>query len=206
MCDAATRLTVAALVSAVAAALAAPADGQLKTEKVLSYEVAKIIAMTAVETCQAKGFRVSATVVDRNGDTVAQLRGDGASPHTMEFSRRKAYTANTFRTNTSDYNMRFNDGDPVMRQQLTLPTVTAARGGLPIKVDDDVIRGAAVSGSRGGNDEGCTQAGLDRAKDMLKRARRSDRCALAKRGLQICDDGEKKRAAGAAKLGLAQLM
>jgi uncharacterized protein GlcG (DUF336 family) len=168
MHNAATHLTVAALVSAFAAALTTTADAQLKTEKVLSYEVAKIIATTAVETCEEKGFRVSATVVDRNGDTVAQLRGDGASPHTMEFSRRKAYTANTFRVNTSDYNKRFNDGDPVVRQQLTLPNVTAARGGLPIKAGDDVIGGAAVSGSPGGNDEGCTQAGLDRAKDLLR--------------------------------------
>jgi uncharacterized protein GlcG (DUF336 family) len=40
--------------------------------------------------CQAKGYRVSATVVDKDGVTVVQLRGDGASPHTMENSTRKA--------------------------------------------------------------------------------------------------------------------
>jgi hypothetical protein len=52
-------------------ALAAPAQAQLKTQKVLSYDVAKLIATTAVETCSAKGYSVSATVVDRDGETVA---------------------------------------------------------------------------------------------------------------------------------------
>ena len=162
------RIRPAGLAAVLAFLLVAPAAAQLKTEKVLSYEVAKIIATTAVETCQAKGYRVSVTVVDRDGVTVVQMRGDGASPHTMEYSRRKAYTANTFRTNTSDYNKRFDDGDRVVLQQVTLPGVVAARGGVPIKVGDEVIGGAAISGSPGGNDEVCAQAGLDKAKDLLK--------------------------------------
>jgi hypothetical protein len=37
------------------------AHAQLKIEKVLSYEAAKVIAATAVEACQGTGFRVSAT-------------------------------------------------------------------------------------------------------------------------------------------------
>jgi hypothetical protein len=39
----------------------------------------------------------------------------------------------------------------------------------PIKVGDDIIGGAAVSGSPAGNDEVCAQAaGLDKAKDLLR--------------------------------------
>jgi uncharacterized protein GlcG (DUF336 family) len=152
----------------VACLLSCAANAQLKTEKLLSYEAAKVIATTALETCQAKGFRVSATVVNRDGDTIVQLRGDSASPHTVENSRRKAYTANTFRTDTAAYAKRLNDGDPVVRQQVTLPSVIAIGGGLPIKAGDEVIGGAAVSGSPGGNDELCVQAGLDKAKDLLR--------------------------------------
>ena len=154
--------------SVIGCVFVSPADAQLKTEKVLSYEAAKVIATTAVESCQAKGFHVSATIVNRDGDTMVQLRGDEARPHTMENSRRKAYTANTFRTDTAVYAKRLNDGDPVVRQQVTLPGVIAIPGGLPIKVGDDVVGGAAVSGSPGGNDEVCVQAGLDKAKDLLK--------------------------------------
>ncbi len=150
------------------ACLSTVAHAQLKTEKVLSYEAAKVIATTAVETCQGKGFCVSATVVNRDGETVVQLRGDGASPHTIENSRRKAYTANTFRTDTAVYAKRLNDGDPVVRQQVTLPSVIAIGGGLPIKAGEEVIGGAAISGSPSGNDEVCVQAGLDKAKDLLR--------------------------------------
>jgi uncharacterized protein GlcG (DUF336 family) len=161
-------VSASAIAFAYACMLVMPAGAQLKTEKVLSYEAAKIIATTAVETCQARGYRVSATVVDRDGETVAQLRGDGAGPHSVENSRRKAYTANTFRTNTAAYAKRLNDGDPTVRQQVTLPSVIAIAGGLPIKAGDDFIGGAGVSGSPGGNDEPCVQAGLDKAKDLLR--------------------------------------
>jgi uncharacterized protein GlcG (DUF336 family) len=162
------RAGAVAATSAIACLITGAANAQLKTEKLLSYEAAKVIATTAVETCQAKGFRVSATVVNRDGDTIVQLRGDGAAPHTVENSRRKAYTANTFRTDTAAYAKRLNDGDPVVRQQVTLPGVIAIGGGLPIKAADEVIGGAAISGSPGGNDEVCVQAGLDKAKDLLR--------------------------------------
>ena len=162
------RIRTLVIASTILCLFAPAANAQLKAEKVLSYEAAKVIATTAVETCQAKGYRVSATVVNRDGQTVVQLRGDEARPHTMENSRRKAYTANTFRTDTAVYAKRLNDGDPVVRQQVTLPGVIAIAGGLPIKAGDDVIGAAAVSGSPGGNDEVCVQAGLDKAKDLLK--------------------------------------
>jgi uncharacterized protein GlcG (DUF336 family) len=55
-----------------------------------------------------------------------------------------------------------------VRQQVTLPNIIAIAGGLPIKVGEDVIGAAAISGSPMGNDEVCTQAGLDKVKDMLK--------------------------------------
>lgn len=167
MSSKASRLGFTTLIAA--SALWAPAaDAQLKTEKVLSYDAAKLIASTAVETCLAKGFHVSAVVVDRDGETVALLRGDGAGPHTVENARRKAYTANSFKTDTASYAKRFADNDPLVRQQVTLPNVIAISGGLPIKAGDEIVGGAGVSGSPNNNDEPCVQAGLDKAKDLLQ--------------------------------------
>ena len=162
------RTAAIAFVSMLGGALATSASAQLRTEKLLSYEAAKTIATGAIEACQAKGYRVSATVVDRNGDTVVQIRGDNASPHTMENSRRKAYTANTFRASSAVFAKRVADGEAGPRQQATLPGIIAIAGGLPIKVGEDVIGAAAISGSPGGNDEVCVQAGLDKAKELLK--------------------------------------
>jgi len=155
------------VLAAIAALWSPVAHAELKTQKILSYEAAKLIASTAVEACAAKGFLVSAVVVDRDGETVALLRGDGAGPHTVENARRKAYTANSFRTDTTSYAKRFADNDPLVRQQVTLPSVIAIAGGLPIKAGDQIVGGAGVSGSPNGNDEPCVQAGLDKAKDLL---------------------------------------
>jgi hypothetical protein len=45
---------------------------------------------------------------------------------------------------TAHHTKRFADNDPVVRQQVTLPSVTAIPGNLPIKVGDDVIGGVGV--------------------------------------------------------------
>jgi uncharacterized protein GlcG (DUF336 family) len=146
--------------------LASVAYAELLAHRDLSYPIAKTIAETAIESCTAKGYRVSAVVVDRDGETIVALRSDNASPHTMENARRKAYTANSFRTSTADYAKRFANNDPLVHQQVTLPNVIAIPGGLPVKIGEDVIGGVGVSGSPG-VDEPCVQAGLDKVADQL---------------------------------------
>ena len=140
---------------------------KLLTHKDLSLAIATTIAQTALEKCTAQGYGVSVVVVDRAGDTMVALRGDKAGPHTMENARRKAYTARTFRIPTSQYAGKYAENDPVVAQQVTLPNVIAIPGGLPIKVGDEVIGGAGVSGTPG-VDEPCVQAGLDKVADQLK--------------------------------------
>jgi uncharacterized protein GlcG (DUF336 family) len=153
--------------AAVACILAAPANAQLITHKDLSYDIARTIAEGAIAACKAKGYGTSAVVVDRDGSTVIALRGDKASPHTMENARRKAYTAMTFKQTTAEYAKKLNDGNVVIRQQITLPNIIAIPGGVPIKVGDDVIGGIGVSGSPGVDDD-CVNAGLDLVKDQLQ--------------------------------------
>jgi uncharacterized protein GlcG (DUF336 family) len=146
---------------------ALPAQAQLVSHKDLSLAAAMTIAQTAMEKCTAEGYGISVVVVDRAGQTIVALRGDKAGPHTMENARRKAYTAMTFRMPTSQYAEKYAENDPVVEQQVTLPNVIAIPGGLPIKVGDDVIGGAGLSGTPG-VDEPCVQAGLDKVADQLK--------------------------------------
>jgi uncharacterized protein GlcG (DUF336 family) len=156
-----------AALTVIACAIADPASAQLIAHKDLSYAVAKTIAETAMASCTGKGYAISVVVVGRAGETLVALHGDNAGPHTMENARRKAYTALTFRQSTTAYAQKFADNDPVVRQQVTLPNVIAIPGGLPIKLGDDVIGGAGVSGTPG-VDEPCVQAGLDKVADQLK--------------------------------------
>ena len=150
-----------------ASALTPPAHSQLLTHRDLSYTVAKTIAEAAIDSCAAKGYAVSAVVVDRAGEVIVAMRADNAGPHTVENARRKAYTARSFRISTTAYAKRFADNDPVVHQQVTLPSVIAIPGGLPVKFGDEVIAGVGVSGSPG-VDEPCVQAGLDKVADQLK--------------------------------------
>jgi uncharacterized protein GlcG (DUF336 family) len=150
-----------------AAALAAPAGAQLLTHKDLSLETALKIATTAEETCKARGYRVSVTVVGRNGEVIVLLRGDDAPPHTVENSRRKAYTARTFRISSGQFAERVKSNPTIGLVHLS--GVIANQGGLPIKSGDEVIGGVGVSGSPGGDkDEACAKAGLDKVADQLK--------------------------------------
>lgn len=155
-----------ALVGA-ALAIGAPANAQLITHKDLSAAMALTIAETAMATCTANGYHVSVTVLGRAAEPIVQVRGDGASPHTMENSFRKAYTSRTFRVASGEIAKRFKD-DPSFFA-VRLANVIPAQGALPIKVGEDVVGAVGVSGSPGGEkDEVCAQAGIDKVAAELK--------------------------------------
>ncbi len=161
------RFAWAALGTLLAGALAMPASAQMLEHKDLSLATALTIATTAADTCKAQGNRVSVTVVGRDGQVIVLLRGDDASPHTVENSRRKAYTARTFRIPSGVFAQRVKDNPTTGLVHLS--GVIAAQGALPIKVGDDVIGAVGVSGSPGGDkDEVCAKAGLDKVADQLK--------------------------------------
>ena len=146
---------------------AAPASAALIMHRDLSLSTAVTIAETAVEACAAKTYAVFAVVVNRDGDTIVEMRGDNAAPHTMENARRKAYTAMTFRQPTAEYAKKLQDPNSSAHQQVTLPNVIAIPGGQPIKVGNEVIGGVGVSGSPGVDDD-CVNAGLEKVKDQLQ--------------------------------------
>ena len=150
-----------------AAALAMPAGAQLVAHKDLSLATALTIATTAMATCNGQGYRVSVTVVGRTGEPLVQLRGEDASPHTYDFSFRKAYTARTFRVASGEIVNRFKQ-DPTYFA-VHVPNTAPSQGALPIKIGEEVIGAAGVSGAPGGDkDEACAKAGLDKVADQLK--------------------------------------
>src|SRR5260370_8445250 len=129
----------------LAVALANPASAQLLNHKDLSLATALTIATTAIETCKGNGYRVSATVVGRSGEVIVQLRGDDTGPHTIENSQKKAYTARTFRISSGEFVQRVKDNPTTGAVHLT--GIVAAQGALPIKIGDEGIGAAAVSGA-----------------------------------------------------------
>jgi len=151
----------------LACALASPAGAQLINQKSLSAAMALTIAQTALETCSKQGYHVSVHVLGNNGEVLVAVRGDGAPPHTMENSQRKAYTSRTFRIPSGEFVQRVKDNPTTGAVHLT--GIIAAQGALPIKVGDEIIGAIGVSGAPGGEkDEACSKAGIDKVADQLK--------------------------------------
>jgi uncharacterized protein GlcG (DUF336 family) len=150
-----------------ACVISLPASAQLLNQKSISAGMAMTMAQTALDTCKTNGFAVSVTVVGRAGEVLVQIRGDGAGPHTVENSFRKAYTSRTFRVSSADWTATL-EKNPTRGPQF-LSNVIALAGALPIKVGDETIGAMGVSGAPGGEkDEVCVKAGIDKVADQLK--------------------------------------
>ncbi|WP_297831715.1 heme-binding protein [Pseudomonas sp.] len=169
-----SMLVTAAIVSLVSQS---SAQAQVSVSgKTLPLNVAVIAAQTAVDTCKANGYDVTATVVDVSGTPQVVLRGDHAVIHTKDSSFRKAYTVVTmgpifhFDT-TSGFISILTKYPPLVAQSLaTTPNVTALPGGVAFKLGDETIAGLGVGGSPSGDkDEVCAQAGVAKAVELLKR-------------------------------------
>ena len=148
--------------------VAGPALAQApQVEKNVSMAMALAIIQGTLEQCTKDGFKVSVVIVDKGGNVAASIRGDGTNPHTMEFSRMKAYTSRT-RGQTSLEFMKLTS-DPANAYLKQIPGVVAVGGGVPIKAGNEVIGGVGVSGAPGGEkDEVCANAGLAKVADALK--------------------------------------
>jgi uncharacterized protein GlcG (DUF336 family) len=135
---------------------------ELPKESVLPSSVAVKAIQAAVDFCKKDGYRVTASVVDRAGVLRAMVRFDGAGPHTVESSRKKAFTAASLKRPTSE----------LAELMAKTPTLQALRdmdrnililgGGLPIEINGEMVGGIGVGGAPGAHlDDACAQAGLD---------------------------------------------
>ena len=160
------RFTTILLIATALASTGSAAQA-VRTERNISLALANEIAAAAVAACADKQYNVAATVVDRAGVVRAVQRADNAGPHTLDSSRKKAYTSASLRAPTSAImeNVQKNPGAQYLTQ---IDGVIALAGGLPIKAGNDVIGGVGVGGAPGGQlDEQCAQAALDKVKDRL---------------------------------------
>ena len=155
-----------ALLASASIFVAAPALAQApQVEKNVSMAMTLAIIQGAIEQCTKDGYKVTVTVVDKGGNVAGQVRGDGTGPHTMEFSRLKAYTART-RNQTSLETMKQMETMGFLRQ---IPGVVGVGGGVPIRAGNETIGGVGVSGAPGGEkDEVCANAGIAKVEAALK--------------------------------------
>nr|WP_295901333.1 heme-binding protein [uncultured Bdellovibrio sp.] len=141
--------------------------GGVLTQKNISLELAQMAADAAVENCLHSGYQVTATVVDFAGDVKVSVRADGAGPHTIDASRRKAYTSASAKNATSAM-LTTSQTNPTAQNLGQIDGFLLLGGGLPIRSGTAVIGAIGVGGAPGGPlDEVCAQAGIDKIKDKL---------------------------------------
>jgi uncharacterized protein GlcG (DUF336 family) len=136
--------------------------------RLLTSETALKAAQAALARCRGSGFQVAVAVVDRMGVVQVVLRDRFAGPHTPETATGKAWTAVSFRTNTT----ALADATQAGRPQSGIrnrPGVVAVGGGLMIEAGGSILGGIGVSGAPGGKeDDACAAAGIAAIKDSLE--------------------------------------
>ncbi len=161
------KITTLSAIALLAATSVAQAQA-VRTEKNISLELANQIAAASVAACQAGGYAVTATVVDRAGNIRSVQRADNAGAHTIAASQQKAYTSASARNNTLAM-MENAQKNPAAANLVHIPGFLLLGGGVPVRVGNEVIGAVGVGGAPGGHlDEQCAVAALDKVKDQLK--------------------------------------
>jgi len=131
------------------------------TQKTLPLELSTQAAMAAIKKCHDDGFKVSVAIVDQSGLLKVQLKADGAGPHTLDSSRRKAYTANSLRDSTHKFAMLVAQKPELQSLMRLNESILLLGGGFPIKIGGEVVGGIGVGGAPGIEyDEVCASAAL----------------------------------------------
>ena len=161
-------LPLATVLAGLLACHAASAADATFTIKVLTPETALKAARAALERCRANGYQVAVAVTDRMGVVQVMLRDRFAGPHTPDMAGAKAYTAASFRTNTTELAEATQPG----RAQSGIrnrPGVAAVGGGLMIEAGGSLLGAIGVSGAPGGPaDDACAAAGIAAIREDLE--------------------------------------
>jgi uncharacterized protein GlcG (DUF336 family) len=136
--------------------------------RLLTPDTALKAAQAALARCRDSGFQAAVAVVDRMGVVQVLLRDRFAGPHTPDMASAKAYTAVSFRTNTTELAQASQPG----REQSGIrhrPGVAAVGGGLMIEAGGSLLGAIGVSGAPGGReDDACAAAGIAAIRDDIE--------------------------------------
>jgi uncharacterized protein GlcG (DUF336 family) len=158
-------------VAILAVALAAPAaraQKLLASYPSLTTAAAIQAAQAALARCDKEGLTTAVAVVDRGGHVLALLRNPLAGPHTVHTATGKAFTALSFRTDTTEFAAMTQAGRPSSGVR-ELQGVVAVGGGMMIRAKGSLVGAIGVSGAPTGDaDDVCAKAGIAAIGDALE--------------------------------------
>ncbi|MES2182225.1 MAG: heme-binding protein [Pseudomonadota bacterium] len=139
---------------------AALATDSSYTIKLMTPETALKAALAGMKECRSIGYQVAIAVVDRTGQTQVVLRDRFAGMHTIEAATNKAWTAVSFKTNTSQFATNTQSGKESSGIR-SISKVLALGGGMMVDAGGNLYGAIGVSGAPSGDeDDKCTKAAI----------------------------------------------
>lgn len=159
---------VAAALAMVPVMVWAQGSAATHTIRVLTPEASLKAMNAALAECRKQGYQVAVAVVDRSGVVQSLVRDRFAGAHTPEVAVNKAWTAVSFRTETTEL-ARATQAGQASSGLRSVPRFTAVGGGVTVQAGGSIVGGIGVSGAPSGDaDDACAKAGIASIRDELE--------------------------------------
>jgi uncharacterized protein GlcG (DUF336 family) len=122
---------------------------------------AQVLVETAMKKATEIDTLMNIAVVDAGGNLKAFARMDGAWLGSIDISIRKARTARFFDMNTGDVGALSQPGGPLYNIEVSNGGLITFPGGIPLRLNGEVVGGIGVSGSIVENDHAVAEAGAN---------------------------------------------
>lgn len=159
------------VISRITAMILLPFSLQLQgadaiTTQSVGMELGRDLASEVVLACRAKGYQVSAVVVDRHGHIRAAIRDDLAAHFTLEIAQRKANMTIMSGMDSGEFKAARSDIRPELNH---INGLIVMDGGVAINAAGSRLGAIGVSGAPGGDiDTACAREGLEKFTERLE--------------------------------------
>jgi glc operon protein GlcG len=175
-----TRLGIA--IGILATVFCLPAQAQTISVTILDQAGAQTVLQAARESAQRRNAPSAIAVVDPAGDLLAFQRMDAVRPASADLAIQKARTAARLQRPTAEIEDSIDQG----RTAFVTAKIMALRGGMPVRVNGEVVGAVGIAGSSKETDaeiartaatalSSSSQGRLDRAAGVVAEGRRRGR-------------------------------
>jgi uncharacterized protein GlcG (DUF336 family) len=127
----------------------------------ITLDQAQAVIAAALAESTVIGTLMNVAVVDAGGNLTAFARQDGAWLGSIDIAVRKARTARYFDMETGALGELSQPGGPLFNIEVSNGGLITFPGGIPLRVDGEVIGAVGVSGSTVENDRRVAAAGVE---------------------------------------------
>jgi len=138
--------------------IASMSAADLPTKKWLNLAAIRTMVAAAEAEAEKRSVQVTICIVDESGNLLFLQKADAAGLNTIAFAQKKARHAAFYRRPSKDAADQLKNGN---LQILAFPDAFPNQGGLPIRIDGQILGAIAASGAASEVDEAIAQAGID---------------------------------------------